>query len=199
VTRKGWIVGWLVVALVAGACATTQIKDAWRNPEAGPIHFQKVVALAITDDTALRRTIEDELVRAAARGNVVAAYTFIPDDEIRNVEKLKLRVADGGFDGAVVFRLVGSDRLQTWVPSGYGTPYYTLWGNYGYAWPSAVGTGTVRTDTYVTVETRVYSVANEQLVWAGRSETLNPQTTQDLVKGVVDAVAAALRKDGLIP
>jgi hypothetical protein len=130
---------------------------------------------------------------------VVAAYTFIPDTELGDTEKLKQRVKAAGFDGAVVFRLAGSEKQQTYVPGSYAPPHQTLWGYYGYAYPLAVNPGYVRTDTFVTVETRLYAVADEMLVWAGRSETMNPQSARELVGGVVKAVGAELRKEGLIP
>ena len=54
------------------------------------------------------------------------------------------------------------------------------------------------TDHYVLVETLVYSVENEQLVWAGRSETMNPSSASSLVDDVAKTVAAELRAQGLI-
>jgi hypothetical protein len=186
------------IALFAVACAATEVKDSWRNPEVGPIRFKKVVVLAITNDAALRRTIEDQLTKQGARAEVVAAYTFIPDGDLGDTEKLKRLVSEAGFDGAVVFRIAGTQKQQTYVPGSYAMPSYGLWGYYGNAWSVMSSPGYVVTDTYVEVETRVYSVADEKLVWAGRSETLNPPSIRELVDDVAKAVAKELRAQGLI-
>jgi hypothetical protein len=190
--------GGLLAAILVTGCATTQVKDSWSNPAAGKIEFRKVVALAIAGDEALRRSLEDALVRAAPRENVVAAYTFVPQNEIRDTEAIKRRVTEAGFDGAVIFRVVGAEERQTYVPGSYASPYYSTWGYYGYGWNTMATPGYVRTDTYVDVETMVYSIADDQLVWAGRSESLNPSSAPALVDDVVKAVAADLRKKGLI-
>jgi len=192
----GLLLAW--TTLMTSACATTQIKDSWRNPEVGQIRFRKVVVLAIASDATLRRTIEDELVQRSPRGEVIAAYTFVPDKDLGDVDTLKRLVREAGFDGAVVFRVVGTDTRQTYVPGSYAPPYYTLSGYYGYAWPIATSPGYVVTDRYVEVETMVYSVADEKLVWAGHSETMNPSSVRDLVADVATAVAQELRKQGLI-
>jgi hypothetical protein len=189
----------LGLALAALACASTRLQDTWRNPDAGPLRFHKVVVLAITSDAALRRTIEDEIVRQATRGDVVAGYSFIPDADLRDTDKVRELVKARGFDGAFVFLLEGVEKQQSYLPAGNAMPGYSLWGYYGYGWSSAIDPINVRTDTFVRVESRVYSVLDEQLVWSGRSETLNPSSVQELVKGVIDAVAAELRRQGLIP
>ena len=189
-----FLFAWLLVA----GCATTELKDSWRNPEVATIQFRKVVVLAITGGAALRQSAEDELVRQAPRGNMVAAYTFISDQDLGNTEKLKQLVKEAGFDGAVVFRILGTEKQQTYVPGHYTGAGTGLWGYYGNAWPLAMDPGYVVTNTFVEVETRVYSVADEKLVWAGRSETMDPQSVRELVDSVAKAVAKELRAQGLI-
>lgn len=44
----------------------------------------------------------------------------------------------------------------------------------------------------VTVETRIYSLADNKLVWAGRTKTDNPKSVDDLVQSTADAVGAQL-------
>jgi hypothetical protein len=172
----------VVVAFVAAACETTVLEDSWRDPEAGPIQFHRVAVLALTGDPALRRSAEDQLVSQIPRGEAVAAYTFIVDQDLADTEKVKERMKEAGFDGAVVFRVIGSREKQSYVPGQYSvTPGYVV------------------TDTYVEVETRVYSVAEDKLIWAARSETVSPLSVRDLVDRVARAAAKELRKQGLIP
>jgi hypothetical protein len=55
-----------------------------------------------------------------------------------------------------------------------------------------------RTDVTVTVETLIFDVAKGQLLWAGTSETANPDDAQGLVANLVDGMVDQMRKDGLI-
>jgi hypothetical protein len=48
------------------------------------------------------------------------------------------------------------------------------------------------------VETLVFDVTGNRLLWAGTSETTNAKGAQELVKKLVKAAAEQMRKDGLI-
>ena len=56
----------------------------------------------------------------------------------------------------------------------------------------------MRTDTIVSVETLVYSLAQDKLVWAGRSTTTNPRQVGPFVQELTAKVASELKKVGLI-
>lgn len=191
------------LAMLAAGCATTQIQSSWTDPSAESIHFDKVVVFALAKDPATRRIAEDELVRGSPSGRVVASYTFVPDAELGDVEAVKQKVLARGFDGAVVMRPVGTQTRTTVVPGAplppFGSPYSNLWGYYGYGWPGAYAPDTVRTDRYVEVETLVYSVSDDKLLWGARSETMNPASVNELVDDVAKAAREDLRKQGLIP
>ena len=54
-------------------------------------------------------------------------------------------------------------------------------------------------ETRVDVDTTVYSVKNRELLWAGRTESMDPHDVRGTVGEIADAVAAEMRKQGLIP
>jgi hypothetical protein len=193
---KGLLLLILMVGLVA--CASTTIRDSWRDPSVGRIEFKKVLAMAITADETLRRVAEDEMVRQMPGVQAVASYTLLTEEDYRNLEQAKARVAAAGFDGVVTMRLIKSEQQVTQVPGAYATAYPQFWGYYGYAWPMVYDPGYLRTDTIVQVETKVYALADDKLIWSGLSETFNPRDAQDLVRGVAEAVAKDMRKQGLI-
>jgi hypothetical protein len=95
-------------------------------------------------------------------------------------------------------RLIKSERQVTQVPGAYAMPYPRFWGCYGHAWPIVYDPGYLRTDTIVQVETKVYSLTDDKLIWADLSETFNPRDAQALVRSGAQAVANDLQKQGLI-
>lgn len=184
------------VAVLALACATTRITSSWRDPGVGAVEFHRVVGVALARDATLRRLAEDEFVRVLGPATALAGYAVIPDEEVRDRKKARARVEAAGADGVVVFRLVGVETEQRWVPP---ASYGTAWRYWGWAAPSAYDPGYLRTDRTVQVETTLYRVSDARLVWAARSETFNPASADDLIKGVVRAAVEAMRKQGLLP
>jgi hypothetical protein len=53
-------------------------------------------------------------------------------------------------------------------------------------------------DRIVSLETQLYSLGNDRLVWAGRSETTNPQSVSKLIDSVIKHVLKALHSEGLL-
>lgn len=196
--RVQLVVGLAATLALVAACGTTRLKESWKAPEAGPIAFQKVVVIGLAPSATVRRVVENEVAQKAERAEVVPSWTFLSDEQLRDVETVKTAVQQRGFDGAIVFSVVGSTKRETYVPGSYGAPYGSLWGYYPYAYRTAFDPGYVRTDEFVEVETFVYSVPDAKLLWSARSETMNPQSVPDLVDDVGQAVLAQLREDGLV-
>jgi hypothetical protein len=49
----------------------------------------------------------------------------------------------------------------------------------------------------LTVETLIFSIPRDRLIWAGVSETKHPETVQKVVADLVRSAAKELRKQGL--
>jgi hypothetical protein len=194
----------LALALLLAACTTTSFKSSWKAPDAAPLEFQgkKVAALVIHKNESVRRAAEDALVAEInARGAAgVAAYTLIPAEEGRDTERARARLHQAGVEGAVVMRAVGKQQQATYVPGTWVGPahYRSFSGYYGPGWGGVYDPGYLRTDTYVSIETLIYSVTKDKLIWAGTSETINPAQVDAFVRELAGAVADELRKQGLV-
>jgi len=193
-------------ALVAVGCAATTFNSTWKAPGAQPESFKgkKVAALCITKDDSVRFGAEDALARElTARGAVgISAYSLIPKELIQDKDKAKEFLQKANVAGVVSMRVAGKEKEINSTPGGmYAAPYYgSYWaggGYYGWAWGGAYSPSYVTTDTIVYVETLIYSMAQDKLVWAGRSETTNPEKVGPFVKELAAKVAAELKKEGL--
>jgi len=173
-------------------CANTSIVSSWKDPAVSQIQFKRVVVIAPNRDPAMRRSIEDELAAKLGPNIAVPSYTLLPESTLDDEQGIRKRIKELGFDGAVVFHVVSVKREATWVPGTYGGPYYAFGG-----WP-AYDPGYVQTDTVVRVDTNIYSVPDDRLVWAAASRTIDPGNTRRLVDDVVKRVAKEMRKEGLV-
>lgn len=183
--------------------AKAKFSTTWKAPGAAGVTYagKKVVGLIVSDDLSLRMSAEEALARElTARGaQGVAAYRVIPREEIRNVDSAKRWFEQSGAAGVVIMRVV--DLSKEKIPTSViwaGATYGSLWDYYPYAWGSAIAIGPGRTETRVVVETLIFDIPGNRLLWAGTSETVNPKDAQATVKGIVVSAAEQMKKDGLI-
>jgi hypothetical protein len=191
-------------ALSAVLVAGPKFVSTWKSVDAGSTSFAgaKVAALIISDDQNLRVSGEEALVRELATVGVpsaVASYRLVPREELRDPDKARGWYERAGVQGVVSMRLVKADTRQTWSPSMWGTPYYnSLWGYYDYGWTNVYDTGVTRTETVVVIETLIFSVPMNKLLWAGVTETTNPKDAGRIIKDVVAATVKEMQKQGLL-
>ncbi len=181
----------LAAASALAACSTlTSITESWKAPGTASLDFQKVVVLALVRDESARRVAEDALQSKLVGVPTVQSYKVLSPEEYRNKERAKQRLRDDGFDGVVAMRVLSAEQHATGAPGGYSS----FWGYYDAFYPPM----DLRLDTVVRVEINVYSLTEDKLLWAGRSETLDPQNITQLISEIVDAAGRELRKQGLI-
>ncbi len=204
---QGYGLALLVTSLVVASGSlllAAKFKSTWNAPGAGPLNFagKKVVALVIADDQNLEISSEEALGRELiARGvDGVAAYRLIPREELRDKDKAKGWFTRANVAGVVVMRLVGARKEMAYTPDMWASPYYgSLWGYYGYGWGTVYVSGSAREDTVVTIETLVFDVPKDKLLWAGVSEKTNPSGAQQVVNDLVKEAIKEMSKVGLVP
>ena len=195
------VVLWVVLGLASQAA--TKFISTWKAPGASGLSFagKKVAAVVLSDDQSLRVAGEEALVRELNSRGVegVAAYRMIPREELKDAEKARPWFERAKVDGVVAMRPVSSDTVRTWEPIIWAQPYYgSFWSYWGYGWGTVYDPGRIREYHVVVVETLIFSVPQNILLWAGASETTNPKDLPRFVHDVVDAAAKEMRKEGLV-
>ena len=195
-----------IAVLLAGvtlAAASTKFKSTWKAPGLEPVSFagKRVVALVISDDDSLRVSSEEGLASELTdRGlNGVPSYRIIPKEEVKDPDKARGWFERAQAEGVVAMRLVDARKVQTYTPATWTGPYYgSLWGYYGYGWGSGMYIPPrVDDDALVTIETLIFSVPQNKLLWAAVSETKNPKSARQLLADLVKTTAKELQKQGL--
>lgn len=180
-----------------GACALdgTRLIQTWTNPDtkAKPLHFSNVLVLAIAPSETDRRTAEDAIVkRIGAKG--VPSYQTLESIDLKNIPDVKSRIQKSGADGVILLRWLG-ERDEKEV---YATPMYSpLWDQYTYSWSYWQEEDVVNWRV-LRLETRIYSTADEKLLWSGMTETVEPPSVPKLIKELGSVVSKELTKQGLL-
>jgi hypothetical protein len=187
----------LALTLACATGGTPDLETSFRDPSIRTFHFRRLLVTYATNDEEMRHRIEDKL--ASRLPNAFASYRAAPDLNTRDQPAAKAFLREKLFDGAVVRRVVGVKDRSTYVPLSpayTGHPsFYAYWGS---SWGMVQRPGYVLNDRVVSVETAVYSIKEDRLVWAARTKTLNATTPSKLVDETVDAVVNALRGQQLV-
>jgi hypothetical protein len=196
--------GGLCTILALSACSASLVSS-WKSPDAQPFPLQgeKVAAVVMVSDPSIRLAGEDALARELTTRGVrgVPMYTLLGDSE-PDESKARAAAEQAGIAAVVVLRPVRIDKELSSRPATYAGPMYGgFWGGYyGHGWgdPWAVRGGEIRTDTIVIVETLVYSLAQNKLVWGGQSKTTNPASVERLIANTAKQVGEELARQGLM-
>lgn len=197
----------LLAAFASTACSTNDFVASWRAPDAQPLEVQgaKVAAVVMVNNEASRRVAEDKLAREiSARGAVgVPMYVLYPDAQPSNEPQARSALEQAGVLGVVVMRPVSVEKEVVSTHSTYAAPIYRgYWGGYyGAGWGTPWGVadrGEIRTNTIVQVETLVYSLRQNKLVWGGQSQLTNPASIDRTIERLAASAADELHKQGLL-
>ena len=128
----------------------------------------------------------------------VATYRIAPKEELQNGDRAKVWFEKANVDGVVAVRPVSSEKRTSYTSGTWTSPYYsTLWGYYGYGWGSVYIPGSSEDNTFVVVESTIYSVPRNELLWAAVSETKDPKNLQRFIEDLVKASVKEMQKQGL--
>ena len=197
--RRSMIVLVGLALLGVGSCAATDFKSTWKDPQAGPVELQgkRMATFAVSKNQGMARAAEDAMASALAKQGVQAipGYQLAPGGET-DTAVLKEKLQAANIDAAVVMRVVGRREEVDYVPT--GPTYGSFYGYWDYGWGAVGEPGYLTTDEIVSVETLVYSVPENKLIWAGVSETFDPGKVDKVTKEIMKEATKEMKKDGLI-
>lgn len=194
----------VVLALALTACAGSSIKMI-------PIHLEEarsaqpikdVLVIVIIDDQEIRAIFEKHFVDwLNVKG--VEAITSVEVLPIKKGVKLKkeaiVEVVDAYENDTILLtHLLGYEESEVFSRD---RPqfFYNYYGFYNYAWGYVYWPTIYGEEVQFSLETRLYDVKTESLVWAGESQVKNPETTGQAIGQVVVAVMQELEKHALLP
>ncbi len=191
----------LAAGLAALSCsgASTTLVGTWRDPAYQARPVRSVLILAVTSDATRRMVFE------TAFQNKFKAYgiqpfpgsALFPVDSLPTRDDIVRVVRERNIDLVLVGRLVNVKTETAYVPPTtmmYAPPpgYYGMYPYYSYGYGVAYSPGYVAEWTTIQIETNVYSVATEKLVWSAVSKTVDATSPQDVTDGVANAVMEGL-------
>jgi hypothetical protein len=191
----------LVLLTIISCGPSTQIVKSWRDPASTvtPGPSNKIFVIAMVKDESSRRIVEDELVKRMA-GNAIASYTVLPAEMMKaaSAETLNHILLDGQYTHVLMMLLTDIENETYYVP-GSTSVYYGGYGSYyGYGASFYSDPGYYATDKNYFVETTVYSIKPDKLIWTGTTKTVNPTQLEKTVNDIANAVTYKMKEDGFL-
>lgn len=202
ITMRVYLTTVFIASMLVSCSPSTQIVKSWQEPNTTismSAPENKVLVISMVKDEASRRVVEDQMVKRI-KGNAVASYTFLTTDMLKaaSPEALSQKLTEDKFSHVLLMRLADIEKETSYVP-GSTTGYYGGYGRY-YAYGASMysSPGYYTTDKNYMIETTVYSVSPDKLLWTGTTKTVNPSKVENAVNDIADAVSDKMKKDGFL-
>jgi hypothetical protein len=195
------------LAVTLSACATTpktQLKEVQVAPQPPAQRPTKALVIGLSAKPEVRSAFEADMAARLQAVGVppVQGTAVIPPGTQITVDVLRDVVKRTGADAVVIARLAGTREQQVVETMPAQSPFYGTRGFYGYytvAAPVVYQESYLSTEQVVTLETRLYRTEGEgQLVWRGVSETFDPSTAGDVIRGADEKTVARMKADGVL-
>jgi hypothetical protein len=185
------------------SCNTTKITSSWRDPDKKLYKgdWKKVLVVALLRNETNRRRTEDEMVKFL-NGKGVTSYSYLDEKFNKNDETaLRTKIKADGFDAAISMRLIDVEKEKIYTPENhYMYPiYYNDFSSYynrNLVFFNTAGYYTV-TKKFI-IETVIYSIKDNKIIWSGITETYNPQGVEKLTDEIADVIHKKMLDEGFI-
>jgi len=204
----------LLVSGILWSCSpATRVTGSWVNSSArGTMLSGKTVFIAsLTRNMEVRTKLENALASEAALKNIKVVKStdfFSPDFYQKKPTETTLmsKIQNSGANYILTISLINKQSETRYVPgsAGYAPyPYYGWYGGfysyYNYWRPMFYEPGYYVTDKTYFMETNLYDMANNKLVWSAQTETVNPGSIDAFVNGYPKILIDQMARDGLLP
>ena len=178
----------------------TTIPATWQNPEVSGVPFTKFFVMGIGKNDENRRLYEDSMVRALEEQGATAhaSWTMFPQAEKLERAAVLVAVEEAQFDAVVIARLRSVHEKEQYVPAQPLTSSDLYMSGYDAAYAVNSSPAHYEKSTTYRVETTIYSARDEMLVWVLVSDTVNPESVDDIIHSVSSTIARQMKAGGLI-
>jgi hypothetical protein len=199
----------LLIALIMSGCGPTQkITGSWAAPDAksfGP--YTKAFIIVLTQNKNNNYYLESQMAKTlksrgidAVKSNDIFPPKFSVTQDMTK-EQLAEAIKKTGCDAVLTLSVLDVRSEESYHP---GTSYYPMsygyggyYGYYNYYYPQVYSPGYYSVDKTYYLETNLYDIASDKLVWSVQSEASNPTNLSDTFKSYSYMLIKHLQSQGL--
>ncbi len=195
----------MVSGLLLVSCSNTKLSQTWVEPDNKKL-YKDLLIIGIGESEQNRRAYESYFVEElSARGiEAEASYKLIRQSEKIDRETIVKAIDGLGIDGVILTHMVAVDEETIYRPTMdympmYGGGYYGgLYSYYPHVNTYVHQPGYYTTHETYTLETNLYDVETEELVWSARSRTFSPESVEEVIVDLTKLLIDDLENKHLI-
>lgn len=205
----------VLLAITVVSCgSTTSITASYRDPENQNPDFKKVFIVAMTDNTYAQQAVENSMAKLVTDKGVavIKSMDVLPPNfrkaaEKKDKELVLQKLREKGCDGIMTIALIDAKQETRYVQDTFNnSPYYPMsmsyYGGFGtyymYGYDNFYSPGYYTEDKIYYLETNIFDANSEKLVWSAQSQTTNPESIEDFLKGYNEALSERMTQDGVM-
>lgn len=201
----------LLFCSLISSCSANRLLSSWNDPTFQNPSPGKILIIAISRDETKRRIFEDTFTDSLTHTNMkgIPSYTVSKPSTKPNLKELRATVKKTGVESVLITHIVGakeqsfSQRTSRVVGTNsyperihtYGTDLYSY---YPFIFRSVHAPGVYTETVKVILETNIYDVKSEKIIWTARSESTNPVMTRDYYQNLINLFVDDLKKKNLL-
>lgn len=187
------------------SCSSTKISQSWVEPDLKK-SYNDILIIGIAESEQNRRAYETHFVAQLKSKNIeaIASYKVIKNHQKIDRETVVKAVKGMTIDGVIVTHLTAVDEETIYRPSmdylpTYGGGYYSgLYSYYPHVSTYVQQPGYYTTNKTYVLETNLYDVESEELIWSARTRTFSPESVKEVIVDLTKLLIKDLTDKGLI-
>ncbi len=201
-------------SFLLSSCSANKLTSSWKNDSLRQYRLDTVLVVGVAQNETKRRIYEDTFVSSLTEAGVVAipSYTVGKQSFEPTKKALQEMLIKSHATAVLITHKIGRDEIDAYQRNAvligsnnyYGATgagsYYgnTLYGYFPLIWNSVGASGSYYEKITVMLETNLYDVKTEQLLWSARSESTDPVMTRKYYQKLINLFLNDLKKDNLL-
>jgi len=184
------------------ACGQSEMVQSWTNPEPPGNEYGRVLVIALMASPGDRQIFESEFVRRFEEFKLDAVpSTRALGDLPLNLENIRTVVQRDRFTTVFLVEILSIDQATTsWVTGGQSQrsippdEQRSFGSSYQNAQETMLGAGNTSVTTIATIQSSIYNVATEDLLWRGTSRTYDPGPAAKIVPPLSHMIVRTIQR-----
>ncbi len=193
-----------IIGVFLGCGGSVSLTNVWTDPGYTGQPKKNVLVVGLAQKPQVRTSFEYQLKHEFTSRGVAAMASVdgIPRDVQLDKQTFAQYFGNENLDAVLVTGLVSADTTDQYTPGNvYAVPvgYYNTWhGYYGAVYAVHREPGYWTTNTKFVLESNLYDVATEKLIWRGISRAVNPENAMEVIEELSKILVNRLGQDGLV-
>jgi len=179
---------------IISSCASTHLTSVWKD-DAYAGRADKIFIIGAAQKPGIRSIFEREFVAQLKSQGIyaVASNEYIPGDTMLDKEVIASKIRELDVNAVLVTRLLEQKRIVQRIPG-----YYSDWRlYYKESYESSCRPG-YNCEDIAALETNLYDVKTEKLIWSAISETSVKAGTYEIIKEFIASIIKGLSEGNIL-